>query len=277
MIGYTRPVPVVGDGGCGRRDGRRRLVVQRRPVPAIHRAPDTAARFSAVFGSAHVTYGSALAAGFSREQLRTAVRRGHLVRPRHGFLAIALPSAAADTYGSEQERVSHLIELRHACAALHGPLVASYDSAALLHRLPRPSTRPAQLSLTRPGASPDHSGALVLRGSGIPDEQRTHIDGFAVTTIERTAIDLARGRRLADALFPLMRRAGSCSSRRREPPETTSVGLRSYPSSARSSATASPARFWRASAGRAPSSYAIRSRSSTLRPSRRSSHAVAVG
>jgi hypothetical protein len=125
------------------------------------------------------------------------------VRPRHGFLAIALPSAAAVTYGSEQERVSHLSELRQACEALHGPLVASYDSAALLHRLPRPSTRPAQLSLTRPGASPDRGGVLVLRGSGIPDEQRTHVDGFTVTTIERTAIDLARGLRLPEALIPL--------------------------------------------------------------------------
>src|SRR6478736_5483392 len=77
--------------GCGRRPLTPVRGRQRTAMPPCHLPAQTAARFRVVFGPAPIPYAMAIGAGFSRESLRSALRRGLLVRPRHGYLAVPGP------------------------------------------------------------------------------------------------------------------------------------------------------------------------------------------
>jgi len=151
----------------------------------------------------------AIGAGFSRESLRSALRRGLLVRPRHGYLAVPGPPEDNDVRTptierAETARTTHLASLRTEIVAMRDGALAALDSAALVHRLPRPSAEmPSRVQVTRPGASHDSGSLAVLRGSGVPEHQRTVVDGIPTTDLLRTAVDLARGQRLPAALIPL--------------------------------------------------------------------------
>ncbi len=82
--------------------------------------------------------------------------------------------------------------------------LASHDSAAVVHGSPRPSVGPPPVvSLIVPGGVDFAGPGLRVRGSGVPAHQRTKVQGIPVTTLARTAVDLARGRRLSSALIPL--------------------------------------------------------------------------
>ncbi len=145
----------------------------------------------------------ALAAGFTRACLRTALRRGLLRAPRRGLLVVGSLGPTQGVVGPTWEA-----EHRQATAAaltVVGPsALVSHDSAAVLHGLGRPSSGPPPVvSLIRPGAVSFDGPGLRVRGTGVPISQRAIVDGLPATSMARTAVDLARGRRLPGALVSL--------------------------------------------------------------------------
>ena len=202
-------------------------------MPATSRPHETAARFWRSFGSGQVTRATAIDAGFTRGQLRAALDRGLLVAPRHGVLRLSSSSmvtsataAASDgsdksnpaqgtrttpssdvdhvTRHGELERDEHLDAVRAALLVAGEGAMASHGSAALVHRLARPSPAPERdVELVLPGAANWAGPGVVVRGSAVPDGVRVVVDGIPTTDLARTALDLARGQRLPGALVAL--------------------------------------------------------------------------
>ena len=185
-------------------------VRERRGVPATHRPVETAVRFVAVFGRRPVTTSDALEAGFTRHQLRSAVRRGLLATPRHGIVVAATLDDSPVTADEPVDdawvvrRQSHVAEVRAALTAVGPGAFATGESAAAVLGLATPRPSPSDVvTLCLPGCR-DYSGPrLVVRGSPIDARFVTHVDGIPCTDLRRTAVDLARGRSLAAALIPL--------------------------------------------------------------------------
>ncbi len=166
-------------------------------MPAHHRPLATLERFLAVFGDQPVANAVAIDAGFTRGALNAAVRRGLLERPRRGVVR------AVD--GTEYVPFAeHLAGLRAAVTTVGEGALASHDSAAVLHPVARPSARPPTVTqLVHPGASNFTGPGLILRTSPVPARHRAVVAGIPCTGVARTAVDLARRRRLPSALIPL--------------------------------------------------------------------------
>ena len=183
-------------------------------MPATQRPYVTAAAFEAAFGTVPVPTARALAAGFSREQLRAACARGLLVSPRRGVVSVPVGPALRSTVagavdirprgGDAAWRTEHVALVRAALTAVGDGAFASHQSGAAVQALPTPSARrPSEVTLVRPGIQDFRGPGLLVRGSEIPVHFVTTIDGIPVTDVRRTAVDLARGRRLPAALVPL--------------------------------------------------------------------------
>jgi hypothetical protein len=182
-------------------------------MPAVHRPLETRARFLAAFGFRPVTTAEARSVGLTRASLRHAVGRGLLVVPRRGLLvAAAGPPGETTPPGVGETRAAgapdwqrlHIEAIRAALVLVSPRALASHDSAAVLHGQPRPTAAPPSVvSLIVPGGVDFSGPGLRVRGSGVPLHHRTTVHGIPVTTPARTAVDLARGRRLASALIPL--------------------------------------------------------------------------
>lgn len=140
------------------------------------------------------------AAGVSPKELRTLVRSEDLVRVRQGVYATR---RAVEWAGDDPVRghVLHVIAVR---TWVGRDAVASYHSAALLHRLdllkPPPGgtvtvTLPAPRRWNRPA-----SAGIVFHSADVPREHRTTLYNLPVTTAARTVIDLARTLPYMDAV-----------------------------------------------------------------------------
>jgi hypothetical protein len=89
-------------------------------------------------------------------------------------------------------------------ASVQPGALGSHESAAVVHGIATPaSVLPDTAQLVRPGRSGFTGPGLVLRSTPVPRHHRTEVDGLLVTSIARTAVDLARGHRLPQALIPL--------------------------------------------------------------------------
>jgi hypothetical protein len=194
-------------------------------MPAIHRPVETCARFSALFGNDPVPVAAALAAGFSRGSLDAAARRGLLVRPRYGVLRLAAADAAgegAPLLSAADGRAHHLATLRATLAAVRGDVLVAGASAATVHGLAIPDLGELDVAhLVRPDGSGYGEAATRCRGSPVPTSDQTVVDGIALTTLERTAVELARGQNLPQALIPLDSAAAASSHARPVPPATS--------------------------------------------------------
>jgi len=134
----------------------------------------------------------AVSRGVSRHRLRTLLANGELKQPARGWY----------------ERVGMgRILARDAAnrAELHSaPLVSAHVTAAALHglRVPTPDER---LFFVCPRAEqqPDYGPSVVVLPAGVGPGDITTLAGTAVTTLERTALDLARGCSLEFALVPI--------------------------------------------------------------------------
>lgn len=169
-------------------------------MPPLDRPALTRDAFRAAFGVRPVRYAEALAAGFTRASLDSAVRHGLLVRPRHGRLCVA----EAREVSEADIRAAHVPAIRAVLVGAGPDAVASFDSAALVHGLARPkSLVPDVVQLATPRGAGFVSPGLVVRATPLPDRDRCVVDGIPCTGLARTAVDLARGRPLASALIPL--------------------------------------------------------------------------
>lgn len=142
-----------------------------------------------------------LATGFSHQMVRTQVALGRLVRVRHGVFMDA-------GCWPDDPAAQHLLRAR-AELVVHPEAAMSHESAALVWGLPHPgfsAWHDALPAITFPADSrrKTRGGAVVHHVGRLPPGQITRdADGYAVTAIARTAVDLAAGRPLPDALVIL--------------------------------------------------------------------------
>jgi hypothetical protein len=166
-------------------------------MPALHRPLDTRERFERIFGHRLVPYAEARDAGFTRGSLEAAVTRGLLHRPRRGLLTVSPTASSGD--GEPRDDA-----VRAALAAVQPGTWVSQDWAALVHGVARPSSaRPGDVELVAPGRAGFVTPGVRVRSTPLPESQRTQVAGIPVTCLARTAVDLARGRRLPEALISL--------------------------------------------------------------------------
>jgi hypothetical protein len=132
------------------------------------------------------------ARGFSTDEIRRMVGRGELARVRRGAYARGRPGAA-DSSDPHDLRTPHLRLIAGTEAQLHPRAVLSHGSAAAVWGLPLFPAMVCHVHLTR-----DRRGGGVRRsivfvhGSPVRDEDRVLVDGLVVTSLARTAVDLAR-------------------------------------------------------------------------------------
>lgn len=166
-------------------------------MPPIDRPALTRDAFVATFGTGTIRYAEALAAGFTRASLDSAVRHGSLVRPRHGRLRVAHVSEA-------DLRAAHVPAIRAVLAGAGNHAVVSHDSAALVHGMARPASAvPDEVQLATTRGAGFTSPGLIVRATPVPARDRCLVDDIPCTGLARTAVDLARGRPLPSALAPL--------------------------------------------------------------------------
>ncbi|WP_409333154.1 type IV toxin-antitoxin system AbiEi family antitoxin domain-containing protein [Trujillonella humicola] len=128
---------------------------------------------------------TALAEGWSDDELERRLRRGELTRLR--------PGAYAPPQGPDQATLRHRQLVTATLAALRRPAVVSHQSAAVVHGLPLWGAPLDRVHVTRrPPASGEIGRHLHCHVARLPDEDVTAAGGVAVTTRVRTALDLAR-------------------------------------------------------------------------------------
>ena len=138
--------------------------------------------------------------------LTTQLRTGHLLRLRRGvFLAAsAWPADPA---------AQHVVRARAEVVA-NPEAVISRHSAAVVWKLPSPPFEPwheAPVSVSLPagaGYRTRTNGAVLHVERLPPDEVARDSEGYPVTSLVRTAVDLASGRPLPDAIWGTTSSAG---------------------------------------------------------------------
>ncbi len=123
-------------------------------------------------------------AGLSHRQLSAGCRRGERVRVRHGAWS---ENAALD----ELDQHRRLAE--GTWGLLGGNAVLSHATAAVLHGLPVWRPLLDRVAVTRPdGGHGTRTRNLVVRQAPLASVEITDLHGFRATSLERTAVDLAR-------------------------------------------------------------------------------------
>lgn len=141
------------------------------------------------------------ASGVSDEMIATQLRSGRLRRVRRGVFL------SADSWPTEPR--DHHLMLAHAVQVANPDAVLSHQSAAVAWRLPSPgfaswASEPPALTLPMgTGHRSRDNGATLWVRSLRPSDLARDDDGYPVTSLARTAVDLAAGRPLPDALVIL--------------------------------------------------------------------------
>src|SRR5450759_1994328 len=145
-----------------------------------------------------VTRALLVASGVTDAMIRTQLATGRLTQLREGvFLST---DAWPDTPSGR-----HLARA-HAEQVANPDAVISHESAAVVWGLPTPGFDPwheSPVSLTRPGRTShrSRSSTATWHSGSLPVASVTRDrDGYAVTSVARTAVDLAAGRALPESL-----------------------------------------------------------------------------
>lgn len=145
-----------------------------------------------------VSYAQALAAGLTRAEISTLLRRGLAASPRTGVLALC-PSPRVGSLDPDQCQVVAAALLKHPDAA------GSHETAARVWELPLIGTGVnAPETLSRPGSRPHTPASAahgrVLTSTLFPGHVVRPQPWLPVTTPARTVADLARTRGVEDGL-----------------------------------------------------------------------------
>ena len=159
------------------------------------------------------------AKGVSPALMRSLIRSGQLIRLRQGVYATkraldwanaadpadpADPANAANRDPGPDPVRAHVLSVLAAMATVGGNAVASYHSAALLHRLSLLTSPPeGTVTLTLPSAKKwnrTEPADVVFHASDLPEEHVTRLYDVPVTTVARTVADLARTLPFTDAV-----------------------------------------------------------------------------
>lgn len=131
------------------------------------------------------------AQGFSTDEIKRLVRRGDLVHIRRG--AYERHRDRSDTDDPYDLRAPHRRLIAATEAQLHPRAVLSHGSAATMWGLPlfRGMLGAVHVTRVRRGGGVRRSFVFV-HGSPLSEDDRAAVDGLAVTSLARTAVDLAR-------------------------------------------------------------------------------------
>ncbi len=134
------------------------------------------------------TTAQALDFGLDQGELRRLVRRRVLVRLRRGAYALASDVAHADPVAR------HVLAVRATHLSLAAEHVVSHVSAAAVHALPLVGVGLAEVHVTGGvGARSTRRESSVWHHRGeVPADDRVELDGLPVTSLARTAFDVAR-------------------------------------------------------------------------------------
>jgi predicted transcriptional regulator of viral defense system len=133
----------------------------------------------ALHQAGYFTAAQARLAGYSYQAQRYHAERGNWTRIDRGLFRIpGWPIRDVDTYVRW-----HLWS--------GGRAVVSYESALALHDLA--DVNPARVHLTMPSGFPRRDPALLVHPATLPPEDVEEREGYAVTTVERTLLDVAGG------------------------------------------------------------------------------------
>lgn len=122
--------------------------------------------------------------GFARPLIDRMLRRRELERRGRGYYVLAAPPETTDPW--QARRSAHLFR----AAAVAGPgRVLGLRTAALAWGLPV-AEMPSRVELIRPRGRRQLTGSVVVRRD-LPGSQITFLNGVPVTTLARTAADIA--------------------------------------------------------------------------------------
>jgi len=163
------------------------------------RSAERVERLRELLGPGPWTTGQLAEYGFTRSQLERDVRVGRLVRLRQGIYAV--PAADVTLQSS---RDGEAARLSHALLAPFSPRAAfSHRSSGLAQGVWLPFPDDALIHVTDPGGIERTDTVFRIHASRLLEVDVTTVDGLPMTTIARTAIDLARGRTFPQALVPI--------------------------------------------------------------------------
>jgi len=144
-----------------------------------------------------------LAAGWTYSAVREAVRAGRLVRPHRGVLERPRVPPEPAASSREEDAEPDLRAIRSALLVVGPGAVVSHDSAAVVTGQWNPANPSDLVHLTRPGEPGRLDHGMRIHRSRLPPSLVTLRQGLPVTTVARTAVDIARGHRLPEALVAL--------------------------------------------------------------------------
>lgn len=123
--------------------------------------------------------------GYTYAELARMTRDADLVRVRRGAYAAASEEPV-------DPRVAHLRLLEATAAQSSSEFVVSHASAAVLHGLPIGNAQLDRVHLSQDRRGQGRIRRYVhLHGAALPAEQVTEVNGFRVTSLSRTVLDLA--------------------------------------------------------------------------------------
>lgn len=131
----------------------------------------------------------------SERTLRRDVGRSHLTRVRAGVVASAAMWAAASDRERARARLTAVVHTRR------DRVVLSHESAALLWGLPHVGRRPELVELADArGTVPRTRNGIRWRRTPFDAGEVVELDGFLVTGLAQTAVDLACTRRFTNGV-----------------------------------------------------------------------------
>ncbi len=147
-----------------------------------------------------------IALGLTRRQLERDVSAGRLIRLRPGLYA-APPVAPVAPVARESRRGPASAPDGRAAhevlARFGGGAALSHATAARVRGLWQPLPLDDRVHVTLPGASVRRDALVSVHGSPLELHEVSLVTGARTTSIERTAVDLARSRTFRQALVPL--------------------------------------------------------------------------
>ena len=160
-------------------------------MPSRESSESVARRLALAFRDGVFTQDDARSVGVTPKQLRTAHAHDLVERISRGYYRVTGVSVPLDRD----------VTLR-AALSLIPDAVVSHHSAAMLHGLPEVgvAARLGRPTFTRPGDHHRNGEGFRISGSRLAEDEIVEVCGIRVTSVARTAIDIARTVKMPDAL-----------------------------------------------------------------------------
>lgn len=137
-----------------------------------------------------VTTADLAKAGLTPTTIRTQLKRGELIRVGMGFYATSATAAKVRGHPNGQLLLAAAVAVR----GREPGIVASHETAAVLHGLDLLARPGPAVTVTRPPGTGSEQGrpGVVVKTAQIPARQTAARCGIPVTSVARTVVDIAR-------------------------------------------------------------------------------------